>query len=271
MEPEMTWQRVEEAVASASLQGTVGVAISGPDGACWQHHGQRKFMAASTAKIPVMIEIFRQIDRGERALDDRYETEEADKSPGSGVLTHMRSGVHLSLYDLLYLMISISDNMATNILIDMAGMAAINTTMQELGMSRSHLTQYMRGLDKDPSKPENLATPNDYVTVIGSILDGKAASAEACEQMTTLLSKQQNGRRLARYIPRSNAIRWGSKTGTVPGVANDAGYIISPNGRLVIAVFTEQFADTHVAEFVIGDIARAAMADTGVVGPLYTS
>lgn len=265
------WSRVEAAVESASQHGTVGVAIVGPDGEHWQHHGDRKFMAASTAKIPVMIEIFRQIDRGERSLDDRYETEESDRSPGSGVLTHMRPGTHLCLYDLLYLMISISDNMATNILIDMAGMDAVNATMQELGMSRSHLTQYMRGLDKDLSKPENLATPNDYATSILAILDGKAASAESCEQMTELLSRQQNGRRLARYIPRSNAIKWGSKTGTVPGVANDVGYIMSPNGRLVIAVFTEQFADTHVAEFVIGDIARAAMADTGVVGPLYTS
>ena len=265
------WQRVEEAVESASLQGTVGVAIAGPNGERWQHHGDRKFMAASTAKIPIMIEIFRQIERGERALDDRYETEEADRSPGSGVLTHMREGVHLSLYDLLYLMISISDNMATNILIDMAGMDAINATMQELGMSSSHLTQYMRGLDKDPAKPENLATPNDYAAAILAILDGTAAGAVSCREMTALLAKQQNGRRLARYIPRSTAIQWGSKTGTVPGVANDVGYIISPNGRLVIAVFTEQFADTHVAEFVIGDIARAAMADSGVVGPLYTS
>ena len=93
--------------------------------------------------------------------------------------------------------------------------------------------------------------------------------------MAAMLETQQNRRRIARYLPAtvplSEPFRWGSKTGTTRGVCNDAGFIIGPNGRLIIAVYTENYADTNVAEQVIGEIARAAMADTGVAGPLYTS
>ena len=80
------WGMVEEAVAEASESGTVGVSLIGPEGARWSHHGDRKFGAASTVKIPIMVEIFRQIDAGKRSLDDRHVTSEADMTPGSGVM-----------------------------------------------------------------------------------------------------------------------------------------------------------------------------------------
>jgi beta-lactamase class A len=89
--------------------------------------------------------------------------------------------------------------------------------------------------------------------------------------MIAMLETQQNGRRIARYLPSSGAIRWGSKTGSVAGVTNDVGFILSPNGRLILAVYCENFPDQHTGEQVIGDISRAALAATGVVGPLYTS
>ena len=265
------WNRVEEVVAEVSLSGTVGVSLIGPDGATWQHHGDRLFSAASTVKIAIMIEVYRQIDAGRLSLDDRYTYQESDRTGGSGVLNQMRVGVGLSLYDVIYLMMSISDNAATNILIRMVGMDAVNRTMADLGLKNSNLSREMKGRPAEPDEEENLATPNDYVKMIVAILDGKAASEESCRAMTAMLEKQQNSRRIARYIPRSNKIHWGSKTGTSQGVANEVGFIMGPNGRLIIAVDTENFVDTHTAEQVISEIARAAMADTGVVGPLYTS
>jgi beta-lactamase class A len=266
-----SWRRVQAAVESASAAGTVGVAISGPGGAAWQHHGDRKFSAASTVKIPIMVEVYRQIDAGRCALDDRVQLSEADKAPGSGVLLHLHAGIELTLNDLIYLMISISDNTATNMLIRLAGLEAINRTMRELGMTGSNLSRAMRGRPALAEEPENYATPNDYARAIAAILDGTAASPAACEAMQAMLERQQNARRIARHVPASGQVRWGSKTGSIPGVTNDVGYVIAPNGRLIIAVFCENFADQHAGEQVIGEIARAALADTGVAGPLYTS
>ncbi|MHB8644952.1 MAG: serine hydrolase [Thermomicrobiales bacterium] len=265
------WSMVEEVVAQASESGTVGVSLIGPDGAHWTHHGDRKFGAASTVKIPIMIEIFRQIDAGARSLDDRHITSAADLTPGSGVLLNLHQGLEVTLNDLLSLMISISDNMATNILIRMAGMEAVNRTMREIGMKNSVLGREMKGRPATADEQENLAAPNDYAVAIRAILDSEAASRTSCDAMIGLLEKQQNSRRIARYLPDGGAIRWGSKTGSVPGVTNDAGFILAPNGRLILAVYCENFPDPHVGEQVIGEISRAAMAATGVVGPLYTS
>jgi beta-lactamase class A len=265
------WMMVAEAVAAASEQGTVGVSILGPTGETWSHHGDRKFGAASTVKIPIMAEIFRQIDAGERALSDIHVYSEVDRTQGSGVMLHLHTGMEFTLNDLIYLMISISDNIATNILIRMAGMENVNRTMERLGMHNSILGREMKGRPATKEEQENWATPDDYTAAIRAILDGEAATRTSCDAMASMLEKQQNGRRIARYLPQSAAIRWGSKTGSNAGVTNDAGFIEGPNGRLIIAVYCENFPDQHVAEQVIGDVSRAAMAVTGVAGPLYTS
>jgi beta-lactamase class A len=268
------WNRVEEIVAEVNLSGTAGVSLIGPDGATWQHLGDRIFNPASTLKIPVMVEIYRKIDAGELHLDDPWTLTDDLRVGGSGVLNQMRSGATITLYDLLYLMISISDNLATDALINMAGVEAINRTTADLGMKNSRLAGTLS--EAFAGAPElGRATPNDYAGAIRAILDGKAAAEESCQAMTALLETQQNRRRIARYlsapVPLSETIRWGSKTGTTRGVCNEAGFIIGSNGRLILSVYTEHYADTHVAEQVIGEIARAAMADTGVAGPLYTS
>jgi beta-lactamase class A len=274
------WSRVEEVVAAVSGYGLVGVSLIGPDGSTWQQFGDRQFNPASTLKIPVMIEIYRKIDAGELSLDDPWTLSDDDRVMGSGVLTHMRPGATITLYDLIYLMISISDNLATDVLINKAGVEAIRRTMGDLGMKNSYFSGTIkRAFEqlRDPTViPEGLgaATPNDYAGAIAAILDGKAASAASCAAMTEMLEKQQNHRRIARFLPpmyTSAGIRFGSKTGTTRGVCNEAGFVMGRNGRLILAIYTENYNDTHTAEEVIGEIARAAMADTGVVGPVYTS
>ena len=127
------WSAVEDAVSRAGEGVTVGVSVLGPDGSRWAHNGSRKFRAASTVKVPLMVEIFRQIERGERTLDEVHALKNDARSKGSGVLLHMHEGLDLTLRDLIYLMISISDNTATNMLIRLATMDAVNKLMPELG------------------------------------------------------------------------------------------------------------------------------------------
>ena len=151
-------EQVEEVVAHASESGTVGVSIIGPDGARWEHHGDRKFGAASTVKIPIMVEIFRQIDAGQSARSmTAHVFTDADMTPGSGVMLHLHEGMEFTLNDLIYLMISISDNIATNILIRMAGMENVNRTMRDLGMTNSILGREMKGRPAAAGEQENWA------------------------------------------------------------------------------------------------------------------
>ncbi len=266
---EPDWSRLAEIIGGAEATGgTVGVAVVGPGGARYSHHGARRFGAASTVKVPLMVEVHRQIDRGERGLDDPYTLRAADKTPGSGVLLHLHDGLALTLDDLLYLTISISDNTATNVLIDLAGMDAVNATMRSLGMADSTLSRKMKGRPADPGEPENWATPDDYAALIAAILDHRAASPASCDRMLATLEKQQNPRRIARYLPEREGLRWGSKTGSVKGVVNDVGFVTTEHGTAILSVFCENLPDQHTGEQVIGEISRAALEATGVVEPL---
>lgn len=257
--PAIDWNAVAEIISGAERDGMgVGAAVLAPSGERFAHNADRRFVAASTVKIPIMIELFRQVDAGTLALSQSYTLRPEDKAPGSGVMLHLHDGMAFTLRDLIYLMISISDNAATNILIDLIGMAAVNATMQRLGMTRSVLGRKMRGHAVPGDAGENWATPNDYVTVIAALLDDAAASPESCRQMIEMLEKQQNPRRIARYLPRENGPRWGSKTGSVPGVTNDVGFIETDRGPLVLGIFCEH-ADPHWGERLIGEISRAAL------------
>ncbi len=268
----VNWDEVANVTRQAEdAGGTIGVAVVAPAGDRFSYNGDRKFGAASTVKIPLMIEIFRQIDRGERSLNDEYVLTAEDIAIGSGVMLHLHHGMAFTLNDLIYLMISISDNTATNILIDMAGMNAVNDTMRSLGMNDSNLGRKMKGRPAQADEQENWATPEDYVTAVQALLAGTAASSDSCHKMLAMLEKQQNSRRISRYLPEGKGIRWGSKTGSVKGVTNDVGFITTGVGTLVMAVYCEAMPDQHLGEKAIGDISRAVMVATGIAEPLWTS
>lgn len=264
----MSWSHVVAAVEDAAQYGTVGVSIIGPDGATWSHNGDRKFRAASIVKIPLMVEVYRGLERGEFSLDDVHVLQAEEKAPGSGVMLHLHDGIGLTINDLIYLMISISDNTATNLLIRKMGMDAVNATMQELGMAGSTLGREMKNRPAVAGEEENWSTADDYTLVVQKILDGEAASAASCKAMVEMLRKQQNRKRISRFLPEDESIVWGTKTGSIKSVTNDAGFVRTPRGTMIITVLCEGMADQHRGEQVIGEISRAAMLDTGIVEPL---
>jgi len=259
------WTPLARNVEVHQRDADIGVSVIAPGGEHWAHNGDVQYPSASTVKIPIMIEVYRMIDRGTVALDDLHTLRPADKSPGSGVLRHLHAGLALSVADLLYLMMSISDNTATNMLIEMAGMDGINTTMRALGMTDSILGRPMRGRLAVEGEQENLATPNDYTRVLDAIFGDTAASRAACSAMAATLERQQNSRRIGRHVPAREGYRWGSKTGSNKGIVNDVGFVCGPAGRMLIAVYCRGVADEVTGEHMIADITRKAMEVVGLV------
>jgi beta-lactamase class A len=247
---------IVDAIDAVERQGgTAGVSLITPTGERFSHNGTRAFHSASTVKIPVMVEIFRQIERDELDHSDVLVLTDEDRTPGSGVLTHLHEGLQITLDDLLYLMISISDNSATNMLVDLAGLEAINATMADLGMTASSMNRLMLGRTPREDEPENWATPDDYATAMLAIVADTAAAPESCALMRDLLAKQQNTSRISRHLP--EGIRWGSKTGSLPGIVNDVGFITTDAGTLVIACYLEG-VEEETGEAAIAAIAKAA-------------
>jgi beta-lactamase class A len=257
----MAWGEIDQLIRAAEKSGgMVGVALIAPSGERFTHRGDRRFRAASTVKIPIMVELFRQVERGEQALTKHYVLRDEDRAPGSGVLLHLHTGLELTSADLVYLMISISDNTATNVLIALVGMENINRTMGELGMSQSTLGRLMKGRPAIENEQENWATPDDYASLMETILNQRAAQPSSCDAMVAMLEKQQCTNRISRYLPPD--IRWGSKTGQIDRVTNDVGFVMTERGFLVISAFCEALPDQHVGEEFIGDITRAALSLT---------
>lgn len=130
-------ERVREVVeaAAAELGATVGVAARNlATGAAVTIRADEPFPLASCFKVPVMVEVMRQADRGLLRLDERLTLTEADKSPGSTLL-HLHEGLRPTVRDLLYLMITLSDNTATDMLWRRVGLESVNATMRELGLT----------------------------------------------------------------------------------------------------------------------------------------
>ncbi|MDQ2654694.1 MAG: class A beta-lactamase-related serine hydrolase, partial [Chloroflexota bacterium] len=178
------WAVVEALILEAEATGgVVGVAVYGAEGELFAHNGDRQFRAASTIKAPIMIEAYREIDQGTLNLDDRSRLRDEDRIPGSGVLSHMHEGLELTLADLLLLMIAVSDNTATNLVLDLTGLKTVNATMQSLGMTNSLLGRRILGHLPKPGDPENWATPRDFAGAVHAIVTHEAATPESCEQM----------------------------------------------------------------------------------------
>ncbi len=257
-----TWTHLERAVAETPFDA--GVSAMTLNGDAWGHRGDEPWSAASVIKIPIMIEIFLQVDAGQRSLDETCTLKKEDKTPGSGVLLEMHEGLNLSLYDLLYLMMSISDNTATNLLIDFAGIDNVNQRMRDWGMTGTVLNRKMQGKPAEPGQKENWIVPSECSRMIRMILTGEAASADSCETMTYILTTQQNTRRLARSLsPEQERIEWGSKTGTIKDVCNDAGFFRVGDQALILSVMQQNVTDTNQGEAAIGAIAEAALKDAG--------
>ena len=256
-----SWSSLDNVIADAEATGAkLGVSVIAPSGERFSHNGTHRFVAASTVKIAIMIELFRQIDAGTRSLEGVRSLTASDITTGSGVIMHLHSGLAFTLGDLVYLMMSISDNAATNMLIDTVGMAEVNRGMKSMGMEHSSFGRIMRGRLMIEGESENWTVCDEYAAVIANLLAGKIASPSSCKKMVALLEQQQNDRRLARFLPKDNRPRWGSKTGSLPGVINDIGFIMTDAGPVCIAACVENQPDALEGEAMIGRVSRAALA-----------
>lgn len=251
---------IRSLIAAAEGSGArVGLYARRPDGEFFGYRDDEVFPSASTIKIGIMIELFRRIDAGEFDLDQRHQLRATDQAAGSGVLQHLDRGLNPTLRDLCYLMMSISDNLATNIIIGLLGLDRVNATLGSLGLTVSVLGRPMQGRPAMEGEQENLTTPAEIGRLVQSILDGSAASIESCAGMRSMLEKQQNNRRIGRYLPTDMV--WGSKTGSYATLVHDVGYVQSRSGPVVIAALAEKVPDMVAGEVLVSELVRELLRE----------
>lgn len=252
---------IEQVIQQAEAAGIlVAAQIIAPDGTTYAHRADEPVRAASTIKLAIMLEAFRQIAGGIITREQILILRHHDKAPGSGVLAGMHTGLELTVSDLLYLMIAISDNTATNMLIDLIGMANINAALQEDGFRQTKVSRRMLGRPATTGEPENLTTAREMARLLRIILTNGDVGHECHRDMRTLLEAQQNERRIGRIVP--PGWRWGSKTGSYATVVNDVGFIECPDGLMLLSIFVCDFLHPSQGEETIAQIAKAALQET---------
>ena len=252
------WERVERVVAAAGPERRVGLAASLLGTArSWGYGADEPFPAASTIKLPILVALLQDAAAGRLDLAEERPIPAAARVGGSGVLAEMSPALRLTLADLAYLMIAVSDNTASNLLLDAVGIDRVRATIAELGLAATTLNRRFLGHAPSPGEPENVASAADLATLLAAIAAGTAAAPGSCARMRATLALQQDRDRLARYLPPT--VSFAGKSGTLPGLVHDTGLIATPSGLFAVAVLTRGFADPYAAHDLIGRIALALL------------
>ena len=193
--------------------------------------------AASTIKIPVMIEVFRQFEGGNIDLNTVVHLEQRDRDWGWGDMADAPRGTSRTVKQLLWLMITQSDNTATNMLIRLVGRANINATMARLGMRDTHLGNDIRS-ETESIRYALRTSPSDMVAMLDKIARERMIDGWSSRQMLAILSGQTHNGLIPMTLPAG--VRIAHKTGSLHDTLNDVGIVYENGEPYVIAVMTTQ-------------------------------
>lgn len=194
------------------------------------------FPAASMIKVPIMYEIMGQAAAGTIKLEDSLIVTKDACVGGAGILCELRPGITMTIKELVTLMIILSDNTATNMLIDLIGMDAINDRMASLGLHSTILRREMMDFDAARAGKENNTSAADLALLFGAIAGSQDVPREYGLQMLDILKKQQVRDKLPFYLPEDIVLA--HKTGTLPGAEHDGGILYLPGGTYIICILT---------------------------------
>ncbi|CUT01558.1 serine hydrolase [Candidatus Chrysopegis kryptomonas] len=217
--------------------GVIGVAIKNlATGETFLINENLLFPQGSAIKIPILVEVLKQANEGKFKLTDKIKIEKKYQVGGSGVLKEFGDGLsELSIYDLAVLMITVSDNTATNILIDLVGMENVNKTLEKLGFKNTKLQRKMIRPDASARGEENLSTPFEAMKFMEMLYKGQIVSKEISEQAIKILKKEKEAN-LNKYLPQN--IEIANKPGGIEGVTCEWGIVFLPRHPYVIIIMS---------------------------------
>ncbi|ETK33658.1 serine hydrolase [Microbispora sp. ATCC PTA-5024] len=281
---------IEQVFRSAGVSGRLHVAdIDG--GAEVAVGADEPVVLASVFKVPLVVELHRQADRGLLDLAERVRVPAEERTPGPTGLSAMLDGAVLSLRDLAYLMMAVSDNTAADVVLARVGLDAVNAMLAGLGLPGTRVEHDCRGLfarmladagtsdmaalaqvSTDPAvvarlrvlspAHTNRGTPREMTRLLGMIWRDEAASPGSCAAIRRLMGLQVWPHRLSSGFPFDDVAVSG-KTGTLATLRNEVGVVEYPDGgRYAVAVFTRSHGTAQNqprADAAVGSAARIAI------------
>ena len=192
-------------------------------------YNENKIMkAASTIKLTILVEAFRQIKEGKIKKEELFITCEKDKVPSCGALNYMRENLKVTLEDLYVLMIILSDNYATNILIDKLDIDNINNTIKEIGLKNTILNRKMFDKEKVILGLENYISAEDIGNLLEKMYNNELIDEESSKEMINILKNQRLNSKIPFFLQSINPkIEIAHKTGEDTNISHDVGIVFA--------------------------------------------
>lgn len=230
-------------------------------------NADEKFHAASTMKVPVMIELFKQQNEGKLNLNDSIVLVNEFKSIVDGSLYGMdiqddsddiiynQIGSKVKLQDLLFSMITVSSNLATNVLIELVDAKKVTASMRTLGAKNIEVLRGVEDQKAFDNGLNNSTTARDLMVIMAAIAAHKAGTKNDCEAMISVLMAQEFNDMIPLYLPKE--IKIAHKTGTITGVHHDAAIVYLPDGReYVLVLLSKNLKDTKKGTEQLAEISK---------------
>ena len=253
------WMKLEKSILDIDrgLDGVMGVAIVDlTDGHKYLLHANDVYPQASSIKICVLAELYRQAQQGKLKLTDLYTVNASDLVQDSHIMGGLTPGVtQITLRDLATMMVAVSDNSATNVLIDHVGMDNVNAFLKAQGLRDTRLRRKMMDLKAAAEGRENVSTPNEMLNLLQALYRGEILNKEMTADFFKVLSTHKDS-----WIPRNlpDDLKIADKPGALEGVRNDSGVIFVDKRPFVLCVMTTYLHRERDGEDVISNIALAA-------------
>ncbi len=197
----------------------------------WELNPMLPLMAASVIKIPVLVDVFTQLEAGKANKNEIYEIKAQDKLPSCGALNYMHNGLTVTLADLYTLMIILSDNTATNILIKKFGMENVNRCMRDLNLRVTTVNRLLFDAAEAANGKENYISAKEIGTLLEKMYRGELVSPNASAEMLTILKDQRLNGKMPFYF--TGEVKIAHKTGEDSGITHDVGIVFAPQPFVV--------------------------------------
>jgi beta-lactamase class A len=253
---QVLWQKLQEQLRGVDqgLDGVMGLAVKDlTSGETFFIHGDEIMPQASSIKIAVLASLYLQAQQGKLKLTDEYVVRSPDLVSGSDIMLGLTPGVtRLTLRDLATMMVAVSDNSATNVLIGHVGMENVNAMLDSLGLHTTRLRRQMMDLKAASEGRENVSTPREMMTLLETIYRGKLLNKEMTADFIKILSTHKESS-LLQGLP-DDAVA-ASKPGELEAVRNDSGIVLVKNRPYILCVMTTYLKDEKDGSAAIRKIA----------------
>ena len=255
-------RRTLDSIADAH-QGIVGYSVIDIDnGVRLSRRGDEKFPTASLIKVPILVTVYDLVARGQLSLDDPLTMLKIDKVPGSGIIQHLHDGMILTVRDAAWLMITISDNTATNLLLDRIIIRRVWAKMDSLGLTqtRVHSKSFLRNssvaMDSSVKYGLGVTTPNEMARLFEHLAKGRAVNPSLDSAMLNVLYHTSSDMMMQRF---AGGVRTAHKSGETDQVRTECS-LFELRNRIVACVMTRENKDTR---WIVDNEAQLTVARMG--------